>query len=403
MTIKGNATKAIVCAIDTATGAKKTGDAANITINIMDLDTGTVSTLTDTSAAEISSTNAPGFYLADVTAGEYNADRMISVGKSSTSGVTIIGFALGTAADVVGWKGATAPANTGDAYARLGAPSGASIAADIDAIPTAAENVAAIEAAVVPVDVTQVNGVAVSVQTDLATTTDVEGVPAAVWSYTTRTLSSFGSLVADTATAVWSAGTRTLSSFGTLATDAAAAVWAYATRILTAGTNISIPSASDNATATWAAETRTLSSFGTLVSDVATAVWAAGTRTLSSFGTLVSDIATAVWAASTRTLTSGGGGGATAQEVWEYGSRTLTGSGGGSVAYTIDPVTDGTNPILGARVVVTTDVAGADKVDEQFTDEFGVCTFFLDPGAYYLWIAADGRISLAAQQIEVTV
>lgn len=36
--------------------------------------------------------------------------------------------------NVVNWKGATAPAMTGDAYARLGAPAGASIAADIAAI-----------------------------------------------------------------------------------------------------------------------------------------------------------------------------------------------------------------------------------------------------------------------------
>lgn len=35
-----------------------------------------------------------------------------------------------------------------------------------------------------------------------------------VWEYTTRTLSSFGTLVADVATAVWGAATRTLSAFG---------------------------------------------------------------------------------------------------------------------------------------------------------------------------------------------
>jgi hypothetical protein len=35
-----------------------------------------------------------------------------------------------------------------------------------------------------------------------------------VWEYATRTLSSFGTLVADAATAVWGAATRTLSAFG---------------------------------------------------------------------------------------------------------------------------------------------------------------------------------------------
>lgn len=50
-----------------------------------------------------------------------------------------------------------------------------------------------------------------------------------VWGTTVRTLSSYGTLVADIATAVWGATTRTLSSFGTLISD----IWANATRSLT--------------------------------------------------------------------------------------------------------------------------------------------------------------------------
>lgn len=38
--------------------------------------------------------------------------------------------------DVEDWKGATAPANTGDAFARLGAPTGASVSADVAAVKT---------------------------------------------------------------------------------------------------------------------------------------------------------------------------------------------------------------------------------------------------------------------------
>jgi len=68
-----------------------------------------------------------------------------------------------------------------------------------------------------------------------------------VWTASTRTLTSFGSLVNDVASAVWSHSTRTLTSLGTLANDTAAAVWGYSTR--------------------------TLTSFGTLVNDVANAVW----------------------------------------------------------------------------------------------------------------------------------
>lgn len=55
-----------------------------------------------------------------------------------------------------------------------------------------------------------------------------------VWEYSTRTLSSFGSLVSDIATAVWSAGTRTLTGFGTLIAD----IWTYATRRLSDATSI---------------------------------------------------------------------------------------------------------------------------------------------------------------------
>lgn len=60
---------------------------------------------------------------------------------------------------------------TGDSYARLGSPAGASIAADIAAISAT--------------------------------------VATAVWGATTRTLSSFGTLAAD----VWASATRTLSAF----------------------------------------------------------------------------------------------------------------------------------------------------------------------------------------------
>jgi len=63
-----------------------------------------------------------------------------------------------------------------------------------------------------------------------------------VWLSAARTLTSFGTLVADVASAVWSAGSRTLTSFGTLIAD----IWTNATR--------------------------TLTSFGTLVDEIETAL-----------------------------------------------------------------------------------------------------------------------------------
>jgi len=92
-------------------------------------------------------------------------------------------------------------------------------------------------------------------------------VPAAVWSYSGRTLTSFGTLVADTATAVWAVGTRTLTAFGTLAAD----VWTNDTRTLTGAAlssgSLATQSSIDTATSTLTAEitkggTVTLSDFG---------------------------------------------------------------------------------------------------------------------------------------------
>ena len=52
---------------------------------------------------------------------------------------------------------------------------------------------------------------------------DVSGIPAAVWGYATRTLSSFGTLISD----IWSHATRTLSAFGfTVATQSDANITA---------------------------------------------------------------------------------------------------------------------------------------------------------------------------------
>ena len=68
-----------------------------------------------------------------------------------------------------------------------------------------------------------------------------------------------------TAADVWGYSSRTLTSFGTLVNDVASAVWAYTSR--------------------------TLTGFGTLVSDI----WNHSARTLTSLGTLANDTAVAVW------------------------------------------------------------------------------------------------------------
>lgn len=173
--------KLIVYAYDATTGAPKTGDAANLTAYVSK-DFGSVTVLGDTSATEMDATNAKGSYLFDLTQGETNADCAHFTGKSSTANIYIVpqtiytdppsytsfvtpanltaaqiatgvwqdttagdfttalsvgksvmnGVALGTGLTINAYTGNTA--QTGDNFARLGAPAGASVSADIAAV-----------------------------------------------------------------------------------------------------------------------------------------------------------------------------------------------------------------------------------------------------------------------------
>jgi hypothetical protein len=82
--------KFIVFAFDSTANTPKTGDAAQITCYISK-DFGSVTQTTDTSATEMDSTNAKGYYLFDATQGETNADIILVSGKSSTSNIVVVG------------------------------------------------------------------------------------------------------------------------------------------------------------------------------------------------------------------------------------------------------------------------------------------------------------------------
>ena len=58
--------------------------------------------------------------------------------------------------------------------------------------------------------------------------------------------------------------------------------------------------------------------------------------------------------------------------------------GAGSVSWTVT-VNDGTDPLDGVEVWVTTDLAGANVVASGETDALGQVTFLLDAGTYYCW------------------
>lgn len=105
-------------------GEPVTGDAANITANLR-LDGGAANAVDDTNPTELED----GYYVFDITQAESNADLILMAPQSSTANVNVIGVpgAVWTTpasfnADIV---------QTGDSYARLGAPAAASIAADL--------------------------------------------------------------------------------------------------------------------------------------------------------------------------------------------------------------------------------------------------------------------------------
>lgn len=87
---KNTAAKFMVFAFDTTTNTAKTGDAANITCYVSK-DYGTVTVLADTSATEMDSTNAKGFYLFDAAQGETNGDCLMISAKSTTANIAVIG------------------------------------------------------------------------------------------------------------------------------------------------------------------------------------------------------------------------------------------------------------------------------------------------------------------------
>lgn len=172
---------------------------------------------------------------------------------------------------------------------------------------------------------------------------EISNVPPLVWAESTRSLTDKTNYALTTSektaigTAVWATTTRTLTSFGTLVDDMAAAVWAAATRTLTAfGFTVATDTASRDASKADVSALATSAEIAALNDISATDVWTAGTRTLTdpnSYKADVSALATsvevtavdaAVWSYGTRTLTSAGAGGATAQEVWEYTTRELT-------------------------------------------------------------------------------
>jgi len=183
---------------DTANNVGKTGDASNITLRgVRD---GTLFTPSAPSITQVDSTNLPGVYKASLTASENNGTFLTLGGKSSTANCVII---------PISWSNEL----TGDAFARLGAPAGASVSADIDDIKAKTDNLPASPAAVgsamtltsaydaaksaaSQASVTTINGIVDDILVDTGTTlpATLTALPAAIWNHLLSAMSTVGSV-----------------------------------------------------------------------------------------------------------------------------------------------------------------------------------------------------------------
>ncbi len=198
MAIKNAAITVQFVVWDTANNVGKTGDASNITLRgVRD---GTLFTPSAPSITQVDSTNLPGVYKASLTASENNGTFLTLGGKSSSTGCVII---------PVSWSNEL----TGDAFARLGAPAGASVSADIAAIKAKTDNLPASPAAVgsamtltsaydaaksaaSQASVTTIEGIVDDILVDTGTTlpATLTALPVAIWNHLLSAMSTVGSI-----------------------------------------------------------------------------------------------------------------------------------------------------------------------------------------------------------------
>lgn len=280
MPIKNAAVTVSVVCWDTANNAGKTGDASNITLRgVRD---GTLFTPSAPSITEMDATNLPGVYKASLTAGENDGVFLSLGGKSSTTNCIII---------PVSWANEL----TGDAFARLGAPSGASVSADIAAVKS---DTGATLADTNELQTDLANGGRLDLLIDAvkAKTDGLPASPAAVGSAMTLTSAYDAAKTAASQASVNTidnivdailedTGTTLNGKVDTIASDAVIIKGTandIAADTLKLSTAMELDGAVYRFTANALEQGPTGGSAGTLVSDIATAVWAAGARTLTT-------------------------------------------------------------------------------------------------------------------------
>lgn len=229
--------KLAVYAYDAAADAPKTGDAANIAAQISK-DFGAAAATNDAAPTELDAVQHPGVYVFDLTQSETNADAIVVTATSSTVGVVLDpvqvftvppnfrAFDLTVAGAVTA---GTVSDKTGYTVSTVSDKTGYSLTSAYDPAKTAAQA-----------------GDAMAL-----TSGERASTATAVWASTTRTLSSFGTLVADVwAAVVDSAGITTLLDrlTGTRATALDNLDAAVSSRLADADYTVP-PTASENADA----------------------------------------------------------------------------------------------------------------------------------------------------------
>lgn len=355
-------------------------------------------------------------------------DTEVAAIKAKTDSLT---FTVAGQVDVnvVDWKGTAAPAMTGDAFARLGAPAGSSVSADIATVAGYVDTeVAAIKAKTDnlpsdPADASDIAGAFSAVNSSLATIAGYIDTEVGAIKAKTDNLPASPASTGDCITA---AGVRAAVGLASANLD---------TQLDALPTNAELATAlgtADDAVlaqvALVKAKTDLIPAAPAAVGDIPTAsaiadqVWdeaVAGHGTAGSTGAALSAanapsaaaVADAVWDEVLSGHTGTGSAGAamaaagSAGDPWttplpgSYGAGTAghiignleTAAGAGAITWT-HTVTNSVNdlPIADTDVWFTSDSAGNDVLASGRTNQNGAVTVYLDAGTVYVWRQKSG-------------
>lgn len=347
-------------------------------------------------------------------------DSLGSSIASIDSNVDLILDDTGTSGVVVSSASKTGYALTTDYDLAKTAASQTSVNTLDSAVDALASAVSVIDSNVdLVLDDTGLSGVVVASASKTGYTLSSAGVQA-IWEYSSRMLTTFGSLAADVAAAVWAVSTRTLSSFGNLITD----IWANSARTLTDKTGFTISgtkttldamhdlsgddvrSSAASALSAYGPPTRAditadkeeilsaLPEASPSAADVVNALQAAGTY-LSSIKTVcdkfvfttankVDSSATVDEEALTSAVESAVGDLTTAISSIQSNLAKLYGTGSVQWTYTVYTEEDCTTPMSECKVWIT-DTAGNFVAGPQYTGADGVTTWLLNAGTYNIY------------------